>query len=77
MAYGDIRDDWKLNAIEQKADEANRRLYELDTLRSNVDSLERSNRDISATCDGLRQELQDLQEKVRRTFLTLNIELEF
>ena len=66
MSHGDIRDVWKLEAIERKADEAHRRLYELDSLRSDVGSLERTNRELSSTVDGLRYELQDLQECFRQ-----------
>jgi len=54
MMYGDLRDDWRIRAVEQKADRSESRLYELDTLRNNVDSLERANVAICACIDGLR-----------------------
>ena len=63
---GSIIDVWKLNDIERKADEAKRRLYELDALRGNVDSLERENREISAAVNGLRLELETLREDMRQ-----------
>ena len=63
---GDIRDVWKLEGIERKADEAHRRLYELDTLRSNVDSLERENREVSAAVNELRSDLETLREEMRQ-----------
>jgi hypothetical protein len=50
----DIRDEWRIRDVEQKADSAYRRLYELDALRSNVDSLERTDREICTCIDGLR-----------------------
>ena len=62
MAYGDIRDDWKLDAIERKAEEATSRLYELDALRRDVDSLERENRQILSTVDELRNELEEQRQ---------------
>tara|TARA_R110000851_G_scaffold304299_1_gene462123 strand:- start:270 stop:494 length:225 start_codon:yes stop_codon:yes gene_type:complete len=64
--HGDIRDDWKLNDIERKADEANSRLYELDSLRSSVDDLNRENREISSVVNDLRYELETLREDVRQ-----------
>ena len=62
----DIRDVWRLDAIERKADEAHRRLCELDALRSSVDSLERENREVSATVNELRFELETIREDLRR-----------
>ena len=63
---GDIRDAWKLEGIERKADEAHRRLYELDALRSNVASLERENREISTAVNELRFEIETLREDMRQ-----------
>lgn len=62
MATGDIRDDWRLNDIERKADQAIQKAPEVDALRSDVDSLERSNRELSASLDELRHELQALKD---------------
>jgi hypothetical protein len=61
---GDIRDEWRLQAIEQKAERAHGRLYELDAIRSDMASLERAARELSSTCDGLRYELQDALRRV-------------
>ena len=56
---------WKLiNDIERKADRAESRLYELDTLRSNVDSLEHTVRELGFTCDGLRYELEACMQRL-------------
>ena len=63
MGYGDIRDDWKLNEIERTANEAHRRLYEIDTLHSKVDSLERERRELSSEISGFRSEIQTLQNE--------------
>jgi len=64
--HEDIRDDWKIRDIERKADEASRRLHELDSLRSDVGSLERSLREARSETDGLRNELQANQERTAR-----------
>jgi len=47
--------------IEQKAER-----HEVATLRSNVDRLEHSVREISATINGLRQQLDIIQEDAER-----------
>lgn len=60
-----ILEEWRLRDIEQKADRANSRLYEIDSLRSDLDRLERAVRDLSAMVDGLRNELQANQDKTR------------
>lgn len=54
--------EWRLQDIERKADEALRIKHEVATLRSDVDNLERANRELGSTVDGLRIELQALQE---------------
>lgn len=53
-----ILEEWRIRDIEQKAERASSRLYEIDSLNSNVGSLEHSVREIRAECDGLRSELQ-------------------
>jgi len=63
--FGDMRDDWKLREIEQKADNANNRLHELDSLHGDVDRLERSNRELRSHFDGLRNEFQACLERLR------------
>ena len=50
--------EWRINDIERKAENAERRLYELDSLRSDVACLERTNGQLRAEVDGLRAELQ-------------------
>ena len=62
----DLRIEWRISDVERKADEANRRLYEIDTLRRDVDSLECSNRQLSTTCDELRSEVQGFEERIAR-----------
>ncbi len=56
--------DWAIQAIERKADEAIRRLHEIDALRSDVGRLERTIREIRTEIDGLRNEFQRLQDRV-------------
>jgi prefoldin subunit 5 len=63
--HGDIRDDWKLNEIERKADEANRRLHEIDALRESLARLECSVRELSAENASFQGELQECQDRVR------------
>lgn len=53
-----ILEEWRIRDIEQKADRACQRLYEIDSLNINVGSLERSIGEIRTECDGLRYELQ-------------------
>lgn len=60
-----ILEEWRFRDVEQKADRANSRLYEIYSLRSDVDRLERAVRDLSAVVDGLRNELQANQDKTR------------
>ncbi len=61
MAYGDIRDDWKLRDIESKADNASRQAQQA---ASNVDSMEHTVRQLSSDLDGLRNELQDTKYRL-------------
>ena len=65
---GDIRDEWRINDIEKKADEALRATHEISTLRSNVDSLECSNRELSTSVDELRHELQAFKDAIAQAF---------
>ena len=57
--FADIRVEWRVEEIERnlqrKADS-----HEISSLRSDVDNLERTNRQISSTLDGLRGELERL-----------------
>lgn len=64
--HGDIRDDWKLNEIDNKAQRAMDKANEIDSVRSNVDSLEHLCRELSTQVDGLRHELQSLKDGLRQ-----------
>ena len=70
--YGDIRDEWNLNEIERKVDEAIRRLYEIDAFRESLARLECSVRELSTENDGLRNELQECQDRIRELMPELN-----
>ncbi len=72
---GDIRDEWRLNDIERKVNECERKSDEVHSLRGNVDSLERANRELSTTIDGFRNELEELREAVRRDLADRGVEL--
>lgn len=56
--------DWAIQDIQRKTDEALRRCDEIHTLRSNVDSLERANRELRSDIDGLRSQLQTNQDAI-------------
>jgi predicted nucleic acid-binding Zn-ribbon protein len=49
-----ILEDWRIRDVEQKAERAHSRLWELDSIRSDVGSLERANREICTSVDELR-----------------------
>ena len=66
MGYVDIRDDWRLNDISQKADRAVSRLYEIDALRSDVRSLEHSLREARDDIVELRSQISTLQDQIIR-----------
>ena len=53
--------EWRLSDIERSAKRAEDRLYELDSIRSDVDSLEHTVRELRTEVDGLRNELQASQ----------------
>ena len=53
-----ILDEWRLRDIEQKAERATSRLWELDTLKSDVGSLEHTVRELRSILDELRNEIQ-------------------
>lgn len=59
-----ILEEWRIRDIEQKASRAADRLYELDALRSDVGNLERANRDLCTTIDGLRHTLDTAIERI-------------
>ena len=59
-----ILQEWRINDIESKAERAASRLYELDTLRSDVANLERANGELRSEVDGLRHEIQAAQIEI-------------
>jgi predicted nucleic acid-binding Zn-ribbon protein len=61
---GHILEEWRIRDVENKADRAVSRLYELDTLRSDVANLERADGEIRATADGLRNALETAIERI-------------
>lgn len=56
--------DWAIQDIQRKTNEALRRCDEIHTLRSNVDNLERANRELRSDIDGLRSQLQTNQDAI-------------
>lgn len=70
MAYGDIRDDWRIAAVEKDAADAKRRLHELDTLSRDVARLERENGEIRARADGLRATCEALLSRIEALEVT-------
>jgi predicted nucleic acid-binding Zn-ribbon protein len=58
--------EWRINDIERAANEANRRLHELDTLRSNVDRVECALRASRAEADGLRSLLETASQRIEQ-----------
>ena len=61
-----ILEEWRFRDVEQKADRAHNRLYEIDTLNSNVGSMEHSMREVRALVDGLRNELEAAQGEIQQ-----------
>lgn len=61
---GHILEEWRIRDVEQKAERASSRLYELDSLRGDVGSLERADREICALIDGLRSALDSTLDRV-------------
>jgi phage shock protein A len=72
MAQGHILEEWRVRDIEQKADRAERRLYELDSLRSTLDSVERANRELSSCVDDLRCTCESLLQRIEQLENQLN-----
>lgn len=58
--------DWRIRDIEQAANEAKSRLWELNALRSDVDRLDDTMRETRAEADGLRAELVSTQDRLNR-----------
>ena len=68
--------EWRLSDIERSAKRAEDRLYELDSIRSDVDSLEHTVRELRTEVDGLRAELQASQERHSQDIAELRETLE-
>lgn len=59
-----ILEEWRIRDVEQKVEWVNQRLYELDSLRSDVGSLERANRELCSCIDGYRFALEASAQKI-------------
>lgn len=63
--FADIRTEWRVNDIERdlrnKADS-----WQITSLRSDVDRLENTMRELGSICDGLRSEIEILREENRQ-----------
>ena len=68
--------EWRIQDIERTANRAESRLYEIDSLRSNVDSLEHTVRELRAEIDGLCTELQASQERHSQDIAELRFSIE-
>lgn len=56
--------EWRIDAIEQKAQRACDSLWKLDSLNSDVDLVERAVREIRAQVDGLRSALDSALTRI-------------
>ena len=70
MMFLDPRIEWRINDVERKADEACRRLYQIDEVFRRMDSLEHSLREACSQIDGLRNGLQACEERIRELELS-------
>lgn len=59
-----ILEEWRIRDVEQKAERASSRLHELDSLRSDVGSLERADRELCTCIDGLRSALDTALDRI-------------
>ena len=64
MRFDDPRTEWRIDAVERKANDARSRLYEIDEAKRNVDSLEHTVRELRAEIDGLRGELSMQENRI-------------
>lgn len=62
--HGDIRDTWRIEAVERKAEESNRRLYELDTISRDVARMESENGELRACINGLCVTCENLVARI-------------
>jgi len=58
-----LLEEWRIRDVEQKAERATSRLYEIDALRSELGSVERTCRELRAEVDGLRNELEATKDQ--------------
>jgi len=65
-----LLEEWRLRDIEQKADRATSRLWELDTLKSDVGSLEHTVRELRSILDELRNEIQRQEIRLNEFFIS-------
>ena len=63
--------EWRIRDVEQKAERANGRLWELDTLRSDVVNLEHADGKIIALVDELRTALDATLDRVAQLERTI------
>ena len=68
--------EWRIQDIERTANRAESRLYELDSLRSDVGSLEHTVRELRTEIDGLCTELKTSQERHSQDIAELRETLE-
>ena len=68
--------EWRLNDIERSAKRAEDRLYELDSLRRDVGSLEHTVRELRTEIDGLRNELQASKDQYSQDIAELREAIE-
>lgn len=64
--FADPRIEWRINDVERKADEASRRLYQIDEAFRRLDSLEYSLRESRSEVDGLRSQLSACEQTIRQ-----------
>jgi prefoldin subunit 5 len=69
---GDIRDEWRINKIESDLSNVRRVADEVYSLRSMVDSLERTCGQLSSETNELRYELESCRSTVERLEQALN-----
>ena len=68
--------EWRIQDIERTANRAESRLYELDSLRSDVGSLEHTVRELRTEIDGLHNELQAGQVQYSQDLAELRAAIE-
>lgn len=59
-----ILEEWRLRDIEQKAKRATSRLWELDSIKNDINNLEHTLRETRSVLDELRNEIQRQENKL-------------